>query len=127
VNLLDPRRRAPRVFLDGFCGVVAANDDLHHASLRDLSTLGLRLERPFDPKTARPVVQLEIELPGVDEVVWASAQVTHARLTPHGKTPDGQPKFWCSAGLRIGEVSRAEKRLLQDYVIESLLARRHAA
>lgn len=81
--------------------------------------LGLRLERPFDPKTARPIVQLEIELPGLDEVVWASAAVTHAYLTPMpGRTADGQPRFWCRAGLCIAATSRREQRMLRDYVVE---------
>ena len=85
--------------------------------MSDLSTLGLRLERPFDPKSARPIVQLEIELPGLDEVVWASGVVTFAFLSPlRGRTPDGQPRFWCRAGLRIAGIARAEQRLLRDYV-----------
>jgi len=116
---LDPRRRASRISLDGLCGVVA-NDDLTHASLRDLSDVGVRLERVFDPKTARPIVQLEIELPGIDEVVWARAIVKHAVLTPlPGRTADGQPRFWCRAGLRLGGVCQRERKLLHDYVFES--------
>jgi len=125
MNLLDPRRRAPRIVVDGLCGVVT-NNDLRPATMTDLSTLGLRLERPFDPKSARPVVQLEIDLPGIDEVVWASAIVTHAYLTPMGKTLDGQPRFWCKAGLRIADLCTPERKLLRDYVIESMIARRTA-
>ena len=96
--------------------------------MSNLSTLGLRLERPFDPKAARPIVQLEIELPGLDEVVWASAIVTHAHLSPMpGRSADGQPRFWCRAGLRIAEACQRERRLLRDYVVEALIARRSAA
>ena len=124
MNLLDVRRRAPRITVDGLCGV-AAGDDLRPATLSNLSTLGLRAERVFDPKTARPVVQLEIELPNVDEVLWASAAVTHAYLTPlPGRTADDQPRFWCRAGLRIVNTSRRESRLLRDYVFEELRTRR---
>ena len=124
MNLLDVRRRAPRISIDGWCGV-ATNDDLRPATMSNLSMLGLRVERPFDPKTARPIVQLEIELPGVDEVVWASAVVTHALLTPMpGRSADGQPRFWCRAGLKISEASRRERKMLQDYVAEMLLRRR---
>lgn len=124
MNLLDVRRRAPRITVDGLCGVVTSDDQLRPASMSNLSTLGLRVERPFDPKSARPVVQLEIELPGIDEVLWASAAVTHAYLTPMpGRTPGGQPTFWCRAGLRITDVSRSEKRLLLDYVFDQLRAR----
>jgi hypothetical protein len=124
MNLLDARRRAPRISVDGFCSV-ASDEDLAHASMSNLSTLGLRLERPFDPAKARPIVQLEIELPGIDEVVWASAVVTHAYLTPMpGRRADGQPRFWCKAGLRIADASRAERQMLRDYVVEQLVARR---
>lgn len=122
MNLLDARRLAPRISVDGLCGVVTDDDDLRHASMSNLSMSGLRLERPFDPKTARPVVQLEIELPGIDEIVWASAAVTHAHLTPMpGKSPEGQPRFWCRAGLRIADVSHRERRMLRDYVVERLI------
>jgi len=96
--------------------------------MSNLSTLGLRLERPFDPKAARPIVQLEIELPGLDEVVWARAIVTHAHLSPMpGRSADGQPRFWCRAGLRIADACQRERRLLRDYVVEALIARRSAA
>jgi hypothetical protein len=131
VNLLDVRRRAPRILVDGLCGVVSNNDDLRPASMSNLSTLGLRLERPYDPKAARPagvpIVQLEIELPSIDEVLWASATVTHAYLTPmRGRTADGQPRFWCRAGLLIANTSQRERRLLRDYVFEELRTRRTA-
>ena len=110
--------------VDGLCGVVS-NDDLRHASMMDLSMTGVRLERPFDPKAAKPVVQLEIDLPGLDEVVWARGVVTFAVLTPMGgRTLDGQPRFWCRAGLRLEDVCRRERRMLLDYVVENLRSRR---
>lgn len=127
MNLLDVRRRAPRISVDAFCGVAVAND-LHHASLSNLSTLGFQVERPFDPATARPIVQLEIELPGVDEIVRVSAKVTRAFLTPMpGRTADNQPRFWCRAGLVLGDTSRRDQVMLRDYVIDQLIARRAAA
>lgn len=121
MNLLDIRRRAPRIFVDGFCGVVTKHE-LQPATLSNLSTLGLRLERPFDPDTASRVVQLEIELPGVDEIVWASAEVTHAYLTP--MKGGAKPRFWCKAGLAIASLCGRERRLLNDYVFETLRTRR---
>ncbi|MBT8494182.1 MAG: PilZ domain-containing protein [Deltaproteobacteria bacterium] len=121
---LDPRRLAPRIHVDGLCGVVAGNQ-LRHASMRDLSALGLRLERPFDPRTASRFIQLEIELPDIDEIVWASAEVTFARLTPMGgQHPNGEPRLWCQAGVRLRQVATAERRLLRDYVVETRRARR---
>jgi hypothetical protein len=114
---------APRIPVDGLCGVVA-NDDLRPAAMLDISTTGLRLERPFDPKTASRVVQLEIELPGIDELVWARGEVTFAFLSPMGgTTPDGQPRLWCRAGLRLADVCQRERRMLRDYVFETLRTR----
>jgi hypothetical protein len=123
--MLSPelRRIAPRVSLDGLCGVVSKHE-LRHAAMLDLSAMGVRLERPFDPANASPVVQLEIELPGVDEIIWARGEVTFAHLSPMGgTTPEGQPRFWCRAGLRITGVASSERRLLRDYVIETRRAR----
>jgi hypothetical protein len=122
MNLLDARRRAPRISVAGFCGV-AVNNNLHHASMTNLSTLGLRLEGPYrHDDRARRIIQLEIELPGVDEVVWTSAEIMRAVLTPL-RSVDGKPRFWCRAGLTIRDTSRSERRLLQDYVIDGLRAR----
>lgn len=120
----DPRRLAPRVRLDGLCGVVS-KDQLRHASLLDLSALGIRLERLFDPALASRFVQLEIELPGTDEIVWAQGEVTFAHLSPLGGVhPNGQPRLRCRAGIRIDRVAGCERRLLRDYVIETRRARR---
>ena len=116
VSYLEPRRLAPRVPLDGLCGVVSG-DRVRYATVLDLSEIGLAIERPFDPATARPSVQLELDLPGLDEVLWARAVVTSAHLSPMGgRTADGQPRFWCRAGLRITGIARSEQRLLRDYV-----------
>lgn len=126
MSSIDPRRMAPRVRVDGLCGVVS-RDDLRHASLLDLSALGLRVERPFDPANASQVVQLEIELPGIDEIVWAQGEVTFAHLSPMGgRHPDGQPRLWCRAGIRIERATWRDRRLMRDYVIETRRARRRA-
>lgn len=120
----EPRRRAPRIALDGMCGVVTQRE-LCPAALVDLSSMGLRIERAFDPATASRRVQLEIELPGVDEILWASGHVTFARVTPRGGThPNGQPRLWCRAGIQIDAAAGRDVRLLRDYVAE---ARRLAA
>ena len=121
---LDPRRLAPRIPLDGLCGVVTGRD-LRHASMLDLSAIGLRIERPFDPAHASPLVQLEIELPDADEIVWVRGEVTFAHLSPMGgRHPDGQPRFLCRAGIRIDRIGYNDRRLLRDYVVETRRARR---
>ena len=112
----DPRRNGPRIAVDGFCGVVT-HRDLRHATLLELSETGIRLERVFDPRVAARTVALEIELPEIDEVIWARADVAFARLTPLGGVhASGQPRLLCRAGLRIADAASHHLRLLRDYV-----------
>lgn len=127
VNLLDLRRQAPRIAVDGLCGVVG-NDNIQHATIVDLSTSGLRLERMFDARTATPEMHLEIELPGIDEVVWAHGVVAQAQLTRRpGFTEQGLPNFWFSTGVRILTMCQREARLLREYVVETLVAKRRVS
>jgi hypothetical protein len=119
----DPRRLGPRITLEGLCGVVT-HKDLVPAAMVDLSSMGLRLERPFDPAAASPVVQLEIELPGVDEIVWARGHVTFAHLSPMGgRHADGQPRLWCRAGIQLDAAAGRDLRMLREYVIETRRSR----
>jgi hypothetical protein len=123
----DPRRMAPRISVDGLCGVVT-HRDLCPAAMVDLSSTGLRLERPFDRRTAGRTVQLEIELPELDEIVWARGHVTFAHLSPMGgRHEDGQPRLRCRAGIQIEAGARRDLRLLRDYVFETRRARQLAA
>ena len=118
------RRMLPRLATYGMCGVVGRGEQLAHAYMLNLSGGGLRLERPFDPATASPVVQLEIELPDADEILWARAKVMSAHLTPMGGVhANGQPRLWCNAGLELDGMSRAEERLLMDYICHSFRER----
>lgn len=118
----DFRRQAPRISTDGICGLVAGRT-LVPASMIDLSWLGLRLELPFDHTSARRVIQLEIEVPGLDEIVWAQGHVTTARLTPMGGVhPDGQPRLWCSAGVQIDVAAPRERRLVRELVMDTTRA-----
>ena len=119
----DPRRLGPRIVLDGLCGVVT-HRDLQPAAMVDLSSMGLRVERPFDPAAASRTVQLEIELPGIDEIVWARGHVTFAHLSPiGGRHADGQPRLWCRAGIQIDAAAGRDLRMLREYVIETRRAR----
>ena len=109
----------PRVAATGLCGVVTGGE-LRHATMVDLSTMGIRLERPFDPAKASRAVQLEIELPECDEIVWAKGHVTHAHLRPMGGLhADGQPRLWCSAGVQIDLAATRDRRMMRDFVLDA--------
>src|SRR5947209_3683062 len=117
MGFLDARRLAPRIVVDGLCGVVA-NRDFRHAAMSDLSAIGLRIELPFDRSATTSSIQLEIELPGVDEIIWARGEVTFAHLSPMGGMhADGEPRLWCRAGIHIADAARRDRRMLRDYVL----------
>ncbi|MGE5183426.1 MAG: PilZ domain-containing protein [Acidobacteriota bacterium] len=123
MSFLDPRRLAPRIAVDGLCGVVA-KDDLRHAAMVELSAIGLRIELPFDRRAATRTIQLEIELPGIDEIVWARGHVTYAHLSPLGGIDgEGQPRLWCRAGIHLEAAAWRDRRMLRDYVLETRRAR----
>lgn len=123
----DPRRQTPRIRIAGLCTLVS-DDDLRPASYSNLSVHGLRMELPFDATKTGRRLQLELELPGTDELMWALAHVTHAHLSPMGGThPDGQPRFWARVGLEISAGSRRDRRLLRDYVLSTHEAAARAA
>jgi hypothetical protein len=120
VNLFELRRQAPRIRTEGLCGIVG-NDALRHGTMVDLSATGLRVECMFDGRTAAHVVQLEIELPGVDEILWAHGVVTFAQLSPMpGYTDEGQPNFWFRTGIRFVSMCQRERRILRDYVVDTM-------
>ncbi len=124
-------RVAPRIRLDGFCSVMVDGRE-RHAVLLDLSANGVRVERPFEPAQNGKIVQLELELPGIDEVVWAKGEVCFARLSPLPRRPidaerpeaEIEPRFVCRAGIRIAAVASRDRQLMRDYVIELRKKRR---
>jgi hypothetical protein len=123
MTLFDPRRIAPRIVIDSLCGVVARRD-FRHAAMVDVSATGLRIELPFDRNAASRTVHLEIELPGIDEIIWARGHVTFAHLSPMGgHHPDGQPRLWCRAGIRIEDAAWRDRRMLRDFVLQTRRAR----
>jgi hypothetical protein len=110
---------APRISLDGLCTVVT-DRDVRHASMVDLSSTGIRIERPFDPATGIDAIQLEIELPGIDEILWACGHVMFAHVSVMGGFGShAQPRLWCQEGIQIDEAAGRDRRLLRDYVIQT--------
>ncbi len=99
----DVRRRAPRVDVDAICW----EDGARQAVVVDLSPDGLKLERPF----LRPVhgrIQLEVEMPELDEVVWVGGEVCFDRV--RGRVQ--------STGVRLVSAAARDLRRIRDYVFE---------
>ena len=81
----------------------------YRALALDISEAGLAIQKLTEP-IVRParLVALELELPGTQEIIWASAE---SRFDAVGDD------FHVS-GLRFSAMARKHERLLRDYVRE---------
>lgn len=77
--------------------------------IADVSPAGLRLHRPYNGQRTR-TVQLEFELPGADEVVWARGLVCFDQVW---QTLGGQ--VLQTTGVEIVRAATKHLKLLREY------------
>ncbi len=94
------------------------NDKEQLGIVVDLSSTGLQLERRFFGRRESRVVQLEFELPEVDEIVWAKGEVCFDRIKPGVGGPVR------STGIRLMAAASRHLRMLRDWVMAADEARR---
>jgi hypothetical protein len=80
----------------------------------DLSTRGVRVERPFVGGRIVREVPLQLEVPGIDEVMWARADVVFDQLLP-SKTA-GPFGLLRRTGYRLALAAARDLRLLRDFI-----------
>jgi hypothetical protein len=120
----DPRRVSPRIDVEALCWEVVGERETS-ALLVDVSTQGARVERPYIGGRIEQQVPLQIEVPGIDEVMWARGDVVFDKLVPV-KTNGGPFGLIRRTGYRIAIAAARDLRLLRDYVYEMHHARRAA-
>ena len=104
----DNRRLASRLRLQVQMNAYVA-DQPCRALARDVSETGLAFQRRLDPRVPNSeIVTLEIELPGTNETIWASAQPRFDALRIDQQI----------SGLRFVSMARKHERLIRDYVRE---------
>jgi hypothetical protein len=92
------------------------HERMHRVMSTNVSPSGLYVHRTFeaglrDLQFGREerFVQLEFELPGTSEVIWARGEVRYDALPT---------KLVHGTGIQITDIARAHARLLRDYVID---------
>lgn len=114
--MLSGQRTSPRVAVGGLCNEIVGDEDGdRYASVLDLSPLGLRIERPHRGGIVPAEVRLELQVPGIDEVLWALGEVRfdHVRQV---KGCTSSPRLVHTTGLCIRAAATRDLRLLRDYV-----------
>jgi hypothetical protein len=114
----DPRRLSPRIDVDALCWEVV--DDRETSGIAvDLSIDGVRLERPYAGGRLARAVPLQLELPGIDEVMWARGEVVYDRVVPARCRSSGGPfGLLRRTGYRLALAAGRDMRLLRDYVMD---------
>lgn len=111
------RRECRRVPVGALCSLLH-HDCERHAIVVDISANGLRIQRPLGGPGGR-TLQLEFEVPSVDEIVWAKGEICFDeiwRVPPSYET--GFSGILRTSGIRLIAAAERHKRLLRDYVIE---------
>jgi hypothetical protein len=110
ISLTSKLRMHPRVPVSGLCNALVDEQD-QYALLVDVSAHGLRLERPLRGRAEGGLVQLEFELPGVDEILWAKGEIRFDRLRLQGRAQAVR-----TTGVRIVAAASRHLGLLRDWV-----------
>src|SRR4051812_46418100 len=106
------RRQEPRIpALGAFCTEISDGEE-RYSIVSDVSPTGLRLHRPYRGGQSR-TVQLEFDLPGVDEVIWAKGVVCFDSVW---RAAEGQ--VLQTTGIELASAAGRHLRLLRDYTPE---------
>jgi len=112
------RRESPRIKIEALCWELV--DDHETSGLAvDLSSLGLRIERPYTGGPTRREVPLQLELPGIDEVMWAKAEACFDMLVPGAGPLGGALGLIRRTGYRIALAAARDLRMLRELVVET--------
>jgi hypothetical protein len=141
----DPRRASPRIGVEALCWEMIGERE-RSALVVDLSTHGARIERPFLPAgyhdydalelgpagrssyvtpAPRPselarIVPLQLEVPEIDEVMWARGEVMFDELVEaRGPGARGGPfNLVRRTGYHLSLAATRDMRLLRDYIYD---------
>jgi len=116
------RRVSPRIEMEALCWEIVDERE-QSALVVDLSMDGARVERPYLGGRIARAVPLQLEVPGLDEVMWARADVVFDQLVPSPSLQAGPFGLLRRTGYRIAIAAARDLRLLRDYVFEAYRAR----
>jgi hypothetical protein len=116
--MLDPRRESPRIDVEALCWELIDGHERSGIAV-DVSAAGVRIERPYTGGPTRREVPLQLEVPGIDEVMWARGDACFDTVV-RGRGPYGLVR---RTGYRIVLAARRDLRMLEEFVIETHRAR----
>jgi hypothetical protein len=120
---LDARRIDPRVDVESFCSELLDRGE-RSAMVVDLSPVGARIERPYVGGPTPREIDLELEVPEMDEVIWARGEVCFDVVTPAPVGGRGGPLgLMRTTGIRLVRAASRDFKVLRECVFELWRAR----
>lgn len=117
------RRESPRIDVEALCWELVDGKETSGLAV-DLSSMGLRIERPYLGGPTRKEMQLEIEVPGIDEIMWAKAEASSDVLIPTEGPAGGPMGLVRRTGYRLIVAAQRDLRMIREYVFETDKLRR---
>ena len=111
------RRAGPRIETEAICWELVERHEVSGLAV-DLSSMGLRIERPFVGGATRLEVPLQLEVPGIDEIMWAKGSAVFDIVVQKGK------QLVRRTGYHLKLAASRDFRLLKEFVIETHRVRR---
>jgi hypothetical protein len=114
----DLRRESPRIGIEALCWELVGDTERSGIAV-ELSPEGVRIERPYTGGPTRREVPLQLEVPGIDEVMWAKADACFDHLVPATGPAGGPLGLLRRTGYRIVAAAARDLRQLRELVIET--------
>ena len=112
----DPRRISPRIDVEALCWEIIGEKETSALAV-DLSTEGLRIERPYLGGRIEREMPLQLEVPGIDEVMWAKADVVFDKVV-QANVNGGPFGLIRRTGFRIALAASRDLRMIRDFVYD---------
>jgi hypothetical protein len=109
---LRPRRQKARIAVETLASEILSDSE-RPALLLDVSEQGLRLERPLCAWGRSRIVQVEFDIPGYDDLIWASGEVCFDRLWHRER------RLVRTTGVRFVQAAQRHLRVLREFVVET--------
>ena len=112
------RRESPRIDVEAMCWELVDGKEAGGLAV-DLSSMGLRIERPYTGGPTRKEMQLQIEIPGIDEVMWAKAEASSDILVPTASGAGGPMGLIRRTGYRLIAAATRDLRMIKELVFDT--------